>query len=184
MLDVGVGLLLQAIKHRRQALWESDLEIKPKGELFKLINEQQETPSYIQKMDNVELMETDFKSTGLTIGKHPMKFLREELNRRGILSSIEANNLRRGDMVMVAGLVICRQKPMTAKGVLFITLEDETGLSNFLVLPEVFEKYRSVILENRYLLIKGRAEDKRMVKGVYFEGIQQFMAAPASHDFH
>ena len=183
-LSVSGALNFDMTTHRRQALWESDLEIKPKGELFKLINEQQETPSYIQKMDDIELMETDFKSTGFTIGKHPMTFLRKELNKRGILSSIEANNLRKGDMVMVAGVVICRQKPMTAKGVLFITLEDETGHSNFLVLPEVFEKYRSVILENRYLLIKGRAEDKRMVKGVYFEGIQEFMAAPASHDFH
>lgn len=183
-LSVSGALNFEKTTHRRQALWESDLEIKPKGELFKLINEQQETPSYIQKMDDIELMETDLKSTGLTIGKHPMTFLRKELNKRGILSSIEANNLRRGDMVMVAGLVICRQKPMTAKGVLFITLEDETGHSNFLVLPEVFEKYRSVILENRYLLIKGRAEDKRMVKGVYFEGIQEFMTAPVSHDFH
>ncbi|NNF00604.1 MAG: error-prone DNA polymerase [Pyrinomonadaceae bacterium] len=183
-LSVSGALNFEMNTHRRQALWESDLEIKPKGELFKLINEQQETPSYIQKMNDLELIETDLRSTGLTIGKHPMAFLRKELDNRGILSSIEANNLRKGDMVMVAGAVICRQRPMTAKGVMFITLEDETGHSNFLVLPEVFEKFRSVILENRYLLIKGRAEDKRMVKGVYFEGIQKFMAAPASHDFH
>ncbi len=183
-LSISGALNFEKTTHRRQALWESDLEIKPKGALFQLINEQQETPSYIQKMDDIELMETDLKSTGLTIGKHPMTFLRKELNKRGILSAAQANNLRKGDVVMVAGLVICRQRPMTAKGVLFITLEDETGHSNFLVLPEMFEKYRSVILENRYLLIKGRAEDKRMIKGEYFEGIQEFMTAPASHDFH
>ena len=183
-LSVSGALNFEMTTHRRQALWESDLEIKPKGELFKLINEQQEQAAYIKPMHQLELMETDLKSTGLTIGKHPMAFLRNELNKRGILSSIEANNLQKGDMVMVAGAVICRQKPMTANGVMFITLEDETGHSNFIVLPEMFEKYRSVILENRYLLIKGRAENKRMVKGVYFEGIQEFMAAPASHDFH
>ena len=113
-----------------------------------------------------------------------MSFIRNELKKKGVLSSIEANNLRKGQVVMVAGAVICRQKPMTAKGVLFITLEDETGHSNFLVLPEVFEKYRRVIVENSYLFIKGKAEDKRMVKGLHFEGIHEFMAAPASHDFH
>ena len=183
-LSVSGTLNFEMTTHRRQALWESDLEIKPKGELFKLINEQPEKASYIKQMDALELTEADLKSTGLTVGKHPMAFLRSELKKKGVLSSIEANNLRKGDMVLIAGAVICRQKPMTANGVLFITLEDETGHSNFIVLPEMFEKYRSVIVENKYLLIKGRAEDKRMVKGLYFEGIQKFITAPVSHDFH
>jgi error-prone DNA polymerase len=73
---------------------------------------------------------------------------------------------------------------MTANGVLFITLEDETGHANFIVMPDMFEKFRSVIVENSYLLIKGNAEDRRMIKGLYFEPIESFMAAPASHDFH
>ena len=183
-LSVSGALNFENTTHRRQALWESDLEIKPKGELFSLINEPQKKASYINKMDPIELTEADLKSTGLTVGKHPMAFIRSELKRKGVISSIEANNLRKGDMVLVAGAVICRQRPMTANGVLFITLEDETGHANFIVLPEMFEKYRSVIVENKYLLIKGRAEDKRMVKGLYFEGIQEFMTAPASHDFH
>ncbi len=182
-LSVSGALNFENTTHRRQALWESDLEIKPKGELFALINEQQEKAAYINRMDKWELMESDLKATGLTIGKHPMSFLRRELNRKGVLSATEANNLRKGDVVLVAGAVICRQRPMTAGGVLFITLEDETGHSNFIVMPDTFEKFRTAILENNYLLIKGKAEDKRMIKGLYIEGINSFMAAPASHDF-
>ncbi|MEZ5344189.1 MAG: error-prone DNA polymerase [Pyrinomonadaceae bacterium] len=182
-LSISGALNFEKTVHRRQALWESELEIKPKGELFKLINEQQKDPAYVNKMDPLKLTETDLISTGMTIGKHPMAYIRSELKQRGVLSSIEANNLRKGEVVMVAGAVICRQRPMTAKGVLFITLEDETGHSNFIVLPEVFEKYRSVIVENSYLLIKGKAEDRRMVKGLHFESVTNFTAAPPSHDF-
>lgn len=183
-LSVSGALNFENTTHRRQALWESDLEIKPKGELFKLINEQQEKASYIKRMNHLQLMETDLKATGFTIGKHPMAFIRNELKRKGILSAIEANNLRKNEIVRVAGAVICRQRPMTANGVLFITLEDETGHANFIVMPDMFEKFRSVIVENSYLLIKGNAEDRRMIKGLYFEPIESFMAAPASHDFH
>ncbi len=183
-LSVSGALNMEMSVHRRQALWESDLEIKPKGELYDLIVEEQPKAPYIKKMDALSLTETDFTSTGFTIGKHPMSYLRKELNTRGIISSLDANNLKNGDIVSVAGTVIVRQRPMTAKGILFITLEDETGHSNFIVMPDIFERFRSVILENQYLLIKGRAENRRMVKAFYLEGIQQFLSAPASHDFH
>lgn len=183
-LSVAGALNFKMTTHRRQALWESELEIKPKGELYKLIIDEQPKAKYINKMDEFALTETDLLSTGFSIGKHPMAFIREDLKKRGVLSSIEANNLQKGDIVSVAGAVIVRQRPMTAKGILFITMEDETGHSNFIVMPDMFERFRTVILENSYLLIKGRAEDRRMIKALFIEGITSFLAAPASHDFH
>jgi error-prone DNA polymerase len=135
-------------------------------------------------MDPLQLVETDLSTTGISIGRHPMSFLREELNKRGILSAAQTYNLKKRDIVTVAGAVIVRQRPSTAKDVVFITMEDETGHSNFIILPDVFEKFRQVITHNDYLLIKGIVEEANMIKGLYFESIGGFIANVKSHDFH
>jgi error-prone DNA polymerase len=142
------------------------------------------TDTFIKKMDALQLVETDLSATGISIGPHPMSFIREELKKRGILSAAETYDLKKRDIVMVAGAVIVRQRPSTAKDVVFITMEDETGHSNFIVLPDVFEKFRQVITHNNYLLIKGIVEEANMIKGLYFESISGFMADVKSHDFH
>jgi error-prone DNA polymerase len=92
--------------------------------------------------------------------------------------------LTRKDVVTVAGSVIVRQRPETANGVLFITLEDETGLANIIVLPDIFERFRTVIIQSNFLLIKGVAESETMIKGLYFEPIKDFVAKVHSHDYH
>ncbi len=85
--------------------------------------------------------------------------------------------MRRGDAVII------RQRPMTAKNVVFITLEDETGHSNFVVMPDVFEKYRAVINQNDYLIIRGIFEERGMIKSIHFEPIHNFTAEVVSHNF-
>ena len=135
-------------------------------------------------MTEWQLMETDLTATGITIGKHPMAFIREELNKRGILSAAQTAGLRKKDIVSVAGSVIVRQRPGTAKSVVFITMEDETGHSNFIVMPDVFEKFRTVITHSNYLLIRGIAEESGLIKGLYFETISEITTAVPSHDFH
>ena len=93
------------------------------------------------------------------------------------------SRLKKGQVVYVAGAVIFRQRPMTAKNVVFITLEDEFGHSNFVVMPDVFETYRSVINQNDYLIIRGIFEERGMLKALHFESIHSFTAEVVSHNF-
>lgn len=185
--------------HRREALWQSELAIQPKGALFENAergtsntkykdgrsNSALRTPHsvFLARMEGLQLVETDLRKTGISIGKHPMAFVREEMTRRGILSARESINLKKGQVVSVAGAVIIRQRPMTANNVVFITLEDETGHSNFVVMPDVFEKYRAVINQNDYLIIRGIFEERGMLKSIHFEPIYSFTTEVVSHNF-
>ncbi|MFN6964495.1 MAG: DNA polymerase III subunit alpha [Pyrinomonadaceae bacterium] len=180
--------------HRRQALWGAELAIRPRGELFEnaergVRNAESHPsslsphPSYISPMSEWQRMESDLLTTSITIGKHPMAFLREELNKRGILSAAETVNLKKRDIVSVAGSVIVRQRPSTAKDVVFLTMEDETGYSNFIIMPDVFDRFRSVIVSSNYLLIRGMAEERGMIKALFFQPINAFIGKIASHDF-
>ena len=185
--------------HRRQALWESELAIQPRGELFKGMKDEGGRmnksvvpdlhPSsliphpFIKPMTEWQRMETDLITTGITIGKHPMAFLREELSKAGIISAEETFKLQPRDIVSVAGSVIVRQRPSTAKDVVFMTMEDETGYSNFLILPDVFDRFRSVIVGSNFLIVRGIHEQRGMIKALYFEPINAFISKIASHDF-
>jgi error-prone DNA polymerase len=91
--------------------------------------------------------------------------------------------MRRRQFVTVAGAVIVRQRPSTANDVVFITMEDETGYSNFIVMPDIFERFRSVIVSSNFLLIRGTAEESTMIKALYFEPINAFITKINSHDF-
>jgi error-prone DNA polymerase len=208
-LSVAGALNFEKSVHRREALWQSELAIQPEGELFRsappavaggstrsadsaVSNAQPQPPataggtdtSFIKPMTEWQLMETDLTATGITIGKHPMAFIRGELSKKGILCAAQTVGLKKKDIVSVAGSVIVRQRPSTAKSVVFITMEDETGHSNFIVMPDVFEKFRTVITHSNYLVIKGVAEEGGLIKGLYFETISKITTAVPSHDFH
>ncbi len=196
--------------HRREALWESELAIQPAGELFdgvrtllsvspvppaiipplSLTVDEASSPAdksvrtpFIKRMEGLELVEADLRKTGISIGKHPLAFLREDFAKKGILAASQLKNLKKGQVVSVAGAVIIRQRPMTANKVVFITLEDETGHSNFVVMPDTFEKFRTVITQNDYLIIKGIFEERGMLKAKTFTPISTFVAEVVSHDF-
>jgi error-prone DNA polymerase len=179
--------------HRRQALWESELAIQPRGELFSGVNAASDVAgwqpafrrrtAFIKPMTEWQRMETDLITTGITIGKHPMAFLREELTKAGILSAEETFKLKPRDIVSVAGSVIVRQRPSTAKDVVFMTMEDETGYSNFLILPDVFDEFRSIIVGSNFLVVRGIHEQRGMIKALYFQPINAFITKIASHDF-
>ena len=134
-------------------------------------------------MTEWQRMESDLINTSITIGKHPMAFLRDELNKKGILSAAQTVNLRKRDIVSVAGSVIVRQRPSTAKDVVFLTMEDETGYSNFIIMPDVFDRFRSVIVNSNYLVIRGMAEERGMIKALFFQPINAFISKISSHDF-
>lgn len=184
-LSMAGALNFDGTVHRREALWQSELAIQPKGELFAEASERSTDSSFLQRMEGLQLIEADLRKTGISIGKHPMAFIREEMMRRNILCAKDMEHLKKGDVVSVAGAVIIRQRPMTANQVVFLTLEDETGHSNFVVMPDMFEKFRTVINQNDYLIIKGVFEERGMLKALYFEALNNyFRAAVAAHNFH
>jgi len=194
-LSVAGALNFDNTVHRRQALWDSELALQPAGELFESGAEALggrggasphsavENAPYLKKMEGLQLVEADLRKTGISIGKHPMAFVREKMKQKGILSAMDVPALRRRDIVSVAGAAIIRQRPMTANEVVFMTLEDETGHSNFVVMPDVYERFRFVINQNDFLVIRGIVEDDNMIKALYFEPINEFRVNVVSHNF-
>ena len=125
--------------HRRDALWESERVTRPAGPLFAHL-EAVETQSPLEPMTTKERLHADFSGTGLTVGRHPMAFYRPMLAERKILRALDLGRTPEGRIVRVAGAVIVRQRPGTAKGFLFLSLEDETGISNIIVHPDMYER--------------------------------------------
>ncbi len=182
-LSVAGALNFENSVHRREALWHSEIAIQPKGELFENTSRPVHIAGLFRKMKGLQLVEADLKKTGISIGKHPMAFVRDELRRRNVLSAVECIDLRKNQIVSVAGAVIIRQRPMTANKVVFITLEDETGHSNFVVMPDKFEEYRVVISQSDYLVIRGIFEERGMIKAISFKTLEGFSAEVVSHNF-
>jgi len=170
---------------RRSALWEvlARLAQKPLARV-----ESTRRPK-LREMRKVELVAADYTTTGLCTHGHPMEHLRAALRARGVLSAEELRGERSGRRVKVAGVVICRQRPGTAKGVCFITLEDETGFSNFVVYADLFQRYRKTIVRSPVLLIEGIAQNEQDVVNVQARRIaaiepQAGAERIESHDFH
>jgi len=172
--------------HRRAALWESEAAIQPRGPLFDSLDEPAgEYP--LSAMTPTERLNADFRGTNVTIGKHPMAFHRPALNALNVVPAYRLKNLRNGTVARIAGCVICRQRPGTAKGLTFLSLEDETGISNAVVMPDVFERERVNLIGHSYILIEGELQNVDGVVSVKTASVQPLALAEAgapSHDFH
>jgi len=144
----------------------------------------------LKPMTEAERLVADYAGTGLTIGRHPMALRRDELAMRGILRAGDLRTARPGRRVRVAGMVITRQRPGTAKGFVFLTLEDETGIANIIVRPDMFARYRLVILEEPFLIVDGMLQSQDGVTSVRAEEVMGLPGAPGSdvdfeaHDFY
>ena len=138
---------------------------------------------FLTRMEGLELVDADLRKTGISIGKHPMAFIRDEMTKQGILSAWQSRDLRKGQVVSVAGAVIIRQRPMTANNVVFITLEDETGYSNFIVMPDLFERFWAVINQSSFLIIRGVFEERGMLKAISFKPLNELKTEVVSHNF-
>jgi len=156
------------------------------GELYEQLLEK-DGNSPLDPMTITERVEADFRGTGLTIGKHPVAYHRSKLNRLKALRAIDIRELENGNFVRVAGWVIVRQRPGTAKGFVFLTLEDETGVSNIIVTPQLFDRYRLELVNYPFLLIEGLLQNQDNVVSVKASRIEPLpfkVAAAPSHDFH
>src|SRR4249920_3028809 len=123
----------------------------------------------------------------LTLRIHPKVYHRAKMREWGVRSAIELGKIPDGTFVRVAGGVIARQRPGTAKGFCFLSLEDETGIANAILTPQVYEKNHLVIVHQQFLLVEGPLQNQDGVISVKVEGVRGIeisRAAAASHDFH
>lgn len=181
------GALTSFDAGRRDALWQAARAARPAGPLLAdLDRENRPQRSPLPKMSAVEETAADYRATGLTTGPHPFAYSRRALRRHRVATTAELLRGRAGARVRFGGAVVVRQRPGTAKGVLFVTLEDETGMAQALVTPDLFERYRKVIVGATGLVIEGileRRDGSVTVKAERFWPVEQLVAAP-SHDFH
>jgi error-prone DNA polymerase len=139
---------------RRSALWQVERASRPRGRLA-FDEPAERAPSPLREMDFAERLHADMVGTGLTVGRHPLHLHRDTLAARGVRRAVDLPVLEEGRRVRVAGAVICRQRPGTAKGFLFLTLEDETGLVNVTVRPDLYEREREVLVGEAVLEVDG-----------------------------
>ena len=170
---------------RRDALWQVERVSREPGPLYESLEENDRSP--LDPMTLNERLNADLRGTGITIGRHPMAHQREWLNTMKVTPAGELRNMRNGMWVKVAGWVIVRQRPGTAKGFVFLSMEDETGISNIIVTPQLFEKYRLPLVEFPFLLIEGvlqHQDNVVSVKARRIEPLQMKVENVGSHDFH
>ena len=142
---------------RRQALWNARaLRDAPDLPLFAMAQDEgAETQFILPQMPVCEHVVADYQTLRLSLKAHPMAFLRKSMARQGYTAAADLARIRNGGKVSLAGIVLIRQRPGSAKGVCFITLEDETGVANLVVWPKVMETYRRVIMRSRLIDIRG-----------------------------
>src|SRR5213080_1335597 len=140
--------------HRRTALWQVERAARLAGPLLDAIPEQMEL-SPLRQMTDEERLLADFHGSGMSTGPHPMTYCREALSKLQVKRACDLPRVPDGQYTRVAGCVIARQRPGTAKGFVFLSLEDETGISNVIVNPDLYEKYRVVINREKFLRVDG-----------------------------
>ncbi len=171
---------------RRGALWQVERAVRPSGALFEHSEDPVAPPSPLPTMTPPERVLADYAGTSLTIGPHPMALRRAELALRGVLRANDLARTRSGRRVRVAGAVITRQRPGTAKGFVFLTLEDETGIANVIIRPDLFTEHRGAIVGEPYLIVEGTLQIQDGVTSVKAErviGLSGHAPEPQSHDF-
>jgi len=174
--------------NRRSALWEVLKHVRgAAGPLAPVTGDRRPAP--LPPLTPVELTEADYRVAGLSPAGHPMRHIRDALRERGVVPAGDLAHRRDGDRLTVAGLVICRQRPATAKGFCFVTLEDETGLANVVITPKLFEEHRRLVIRSPLLLVEGILQEEQgvlNVRGRRFAALGQGAGAAfaTSHDFH
>ena len=183
--QLGTGNCFSKL-HRRDALWQVERAVRGSGPLLEKLPEP-DLPSPLRPMNHEERLVADFRGTGLTVGPHPMAYRRDWLNAMGIRRASELRNLPSGKRLRIGGCVITRQRPGTAKGFVFVSLEDETGVANAIIAPDLFHRNRLLLTSERFLAIEGILQNQDNVISVKAERVLPLFVTKAettSHDFH
>jgi error-prone DNA polymerase len=196
--------------HRRDALWQIERASRRAGPLLEKCDESdaalveetgdnapnvdeqlaepmREKYSPLAPMTPEARLVSDFRNMGMTVGPHPMSYHRANLRRQGVLSARDLHRVPDGTRVRVAGAVIARQRPGTAKGFVFLSLEDETGIANAIITPQLFQEHHVTVVHQQFLLIEGRLQNQDNVISVKAERVRALgitRAETTSHDFH
>ncbi|MDD4932869.1 MAG: error-prone DNA polymerase [Methylacidiphilaceae bacterium] len=180
-LLASLGAFQGLASHRREALWQIERPIVSE----EILPRRPEGPSPLSPMSPPERLRADYAGTGITLGPHPMAYLRRRAPAAREVAALRG--LPHGARVQVAGAVICRQRPGTAKGFLFLSLEDETGIANVIVAPDLFEANRLLISLEPFLLVEGTLEKARgpiQIRGEQIAALpSRGLPEPSSHDF-
>ena len=190
LAQIGALNSVGEVEHRRDALWQVERAGRPVGPLLRASEDdaaRDEQPMPLHRMSTDERLNADYCGTGLTTGPHPMAYHRAALRQEGILAAAELAHCITNQFVRVAGCVIARQRPGTAKGFVFLSLEDETGIANIILTPDVFERDRAIVTRNRFLRIEGPLQNQDGVVHVKAHALVPLDLTSAeirSHDFH
>ncbi len=172
--------------HRRDALWQVERAVRWSGPLLDARPEP-DAKSPLNTMTHDERLVADFHGTGLTIGPHPMQYRRAEMKRLGIYRASDLPQIPNGRRLRIGGCVIARQRPGTAKGMMFMSLEDETGIANAIVAPDLLQKNRVLLISERFLMVEGILQNQDNVIHIRAERVAPLRithAETVSHDFH
>jgi error-prone DNA polymerase len=190
LAHIGALNKVAGITHRRDALWQVERAGKLEGPLLRQqsewLRDDSET-SPLHQMNTEQRLIADYTGTGLTVGRHPMHYRRPELHRNNILSARELRTRRDGEFVRTAGCVIARQRPGTAKGFIFLSMEDETGIANVIVTPDVYERNRLLVTRSKFLMVEGLLQNQDgvvHVKAAKLATLSVNVPKIDSHDFH
>ncbi|MFZ0632689.1 MAG: error-prone DNA polymerase [Acidobacteriaceae bacterium] len=190
LANIGALNHVSGIGHRRDALWQVERAGKPEGPLLThsgaLLADPPEV-SPLRAMTAEERLVADYAGTGLTTGKHPMAYRRAALRRERVLSAEDLRTRRDGEWVRAAGCIIARQRPGTAKGFVFLSMEDETGIANVIVTPTMYERNQVVVTRSRFLMVEGPLQNQDgviHVKAVRLTPLADNAVEVRSHDFH
>ena len=138
-------------------------------------------------MDAFERLQADYHGTHLTTGPHPLELIRKSISEKGAIPVTQLSSLENFQRVRVAGSIIARQRPSTAKGFVFLSLEDETGISNIVINPRVFKKNKDTLINHPFLLIEGILQKDNNIVSILADCFWVVNIAESnvfSHDFH
>jgi error-prone DNA polymerase len=190
LANIGALNNVAGIGHRRDALWQVERAGKPEGPLLTrtgALLKDPPDPSPLAQMTPEERLVADYSGTGLTTGRHPMSYRRAELRAQKVLTAEELRTRRDGEWVRAAGCIIARQRPGTAKGFVFLSMEDETGIANVIVTPQMYEQNQVTVTRARFLLVEGPLQNQDNVihvKAARLTPLDDRAVQVSSHDFH
>ncbi len=174
------------IFHRRDALWQIERSVRRSGPLLDELHEA-DGKSPLRPMDPEERLVADFRGTGMTVGPHPMAYHRERMDAIGVHKASDLAGIPNGRYLRIGGCVIARQRPGTAKGFVFLSLEDETGVANAIIMPDLFQKNRLLVTSEQFLMVEGILQNQDNVISVKAQRVMPLSitrAATSSHDFY
>jgi len=186
LAEIGALNTIGDSPHRRDALWQVERAVRWSGPLLDELPEN-DGESPLAAMTDEERLVADFRATKLTVGPHPMQYRRAEMKKMGIYRASDLAHLPNGRRLRIGGCVIARQRPGTAKGMMFMSLEDETGIANAIFTPDLLQKNRVLLISERFLMIEGILQNRDNVIHIRAERVSPLRVTRAeteSHDFH